>query len=413
MTAQMNGLLCLATTFPAVVNKRIWPLQGLLLILALTTPTPAATVTLRPAADTSIIQVVPGSNLGNTALATGTTKAGQKTRALIKFNPGTNVPPGSVVTSVQLTLQVVKAPPAAVNVSFGLYRVLVNWGEGTGGTPGATALTRNPAAKAGEANWTARLAPSTLWSSPGAAAPTDYVAASSATALSVRSGAFTFASTPQLIADVQSWIDNPGTNFGWILICGAEGTIESARRISSRETASTAPSLVVTFTNAPAATPPAISSQPQSLTVLPGENAAFSVTASGSSPLSYQWSLNQAVLAGFTNATLSLAGVQAVNAGSYTVTITNTAGAVTSTPAILSLAPLPAILAAKPVAGSLNLSFPIVARHNYAVQFRDSLSAGGWLGLTNFNASTSANTVVSDALSASQRFYRLQVTPSP
>ncbi len=159
-------------------------------------------------------------------------------------------------------------------------------------------------------------------------------------------------------------------------------------------------------------TPPAISRQPQSLIVFAGETVTFNVMASGGL-LSYQWSLNQAILPWATNATLSLTDVQAVNAGSYSVTVTNIMGMAISTPAILSLAPLPAILAAKPVAGNLNLSFPIVARHNYAVQFRDSLLAGGWLGLTNFNASTSANAVMSDTLSASQRFYRLQVTPSP
>src|SRR2546427_737239 len=65
--------------------------------------------------------------------------------------------------------------------------------------------------------------------------------------------------------------------------------------------------------------PPSIATQPQSLTVTQGQSASFSVVASGSAPLTYQWYLNGACLgAGDTNATLSLSNVGANNAGNYT-----------------------------------------------------------------------------------------------
>ncbi len=61
------------------------------------------------------------------------------------------------------------------------------------------------------------------------------------------------------------------------------------------------------------------------------------MTAQGTSPLNYQWYFNTAALAGATNALLALASAHAADAGSYTVVITNIAGSIASTPAILTL----------------------------------------------------------------------------
>lgn len=398
-----------------MINRRtlVQLVLSLYILDSFAQPVRADTVTLRPVADTSLSEPAPDSNLGNTALTVGSTRFGARNRALIKFNPGTNIPPGAVISAVRLTMQVVKAPGAAANSNFELHRVLVNWGEGTGGTPGPTRLTGNPAAKTGEASWQARQAPSTFWSVPGASAPDDFVETASGSAVSVRQGSFAFASTPQMVADFQAWVNDPGTNFGWIVISQAEGTVETARRISSRETGSTAPSLVVTFTATPPPTPPTIVSQPQAQTVYAGETAAFSVTASGSSPLNYQWSLNQTNLAGATNSAISIANAQTSNAGSYTVTITNSAGSITSSTALLTLVSAPVIQIVTQSSSALNLSFAAQAGHNYFVEFRDSFSIGGWQTLTNFNALTSTNAVVSTSISTSERYYRLRAAKAP
>jgi len=82
---------------------------------------------------------------------------------------------------------------------------------------------------------------------------------------------------------------------------------------------------------------PAIVSQPASLAVDPGATATFAVAANGTLPLSYQWRRNGAVIAGATGTTLTLTNVQAADAGSYTVTVTNGLGSVTSDPATLSV----------------------------------------------------------------------------
>lgn len=89
--------------------------------------------------------------------------------------------------------------------------------------------------------------------------------------------------------------------------------------------------------------PPSISTQPQNQTVTAGANIAFSVIASGSAPLSYQWRFGSSNLAGQTAASLNLTGVTLAQAGSYSVVVANSGGSVTSSPAILTVNQAPII----------------------------------------------------------------------
>src|SRR5262245_426180 len=82
---------------------------------------------------------------------------------------------------------------------------------------------------------------------------------------------------------------------------------------------------------------PSITSQPQSRTVVEGNNHTFSVTASGTAPLSYQWRRDNAELPGKTASSLALTGIQTNDGGFYTVVITNVSGAITSAPARLTV----------------------------------------------------------------------------
>lgn len=81
--------------------------------------------------------------------------------------------------------------------------------------------------------------------------------------------------------------------------------------------------------------PPVIVTQPAGQTVAPGANVTFTVVASGSEPLTYQWRLNGANLPGATGPVLTLRGVQPVTAGSYSVAVGNLVGAVNSAEAVL------------------------------------------------------------------------------
>jgi hypothetical protein len=90
---------------------------------------------------------------------------------------------------------------------------------------------------------------------------------------------------------------------------------------------------------------PSITNQPINLSVVMGGSAAFSVSATGSSPLAYQWLLNGADLPGATTATLAIASASLTNAGSYTVVVTNSFGAVTNLAGTLSVTTVPLLFA--------------------------------------------------------------------
>jgi Pro-kumamolisin, activation domain/Concanavalin A-like lectin/glucanases superfamily/Immunoglobulin domain/Bacterial Ig domain/Immunoglobulin I-set domain/Viral BACON domain len=86
--------------------------------------------------------------------------------------------------------------------------------------------------------------------------------------------------------------------------------------------------------------PPTITSQPANQAVPLGNTATFSVGASGTAPLSYQWRFNQSNIlanATATNATLVLTNVQAASAGSYSVVVSNFFGSTNSSNAVLTV----------------------------------------------------------------------------
>jgi outer membrane protein assembly factor BamB len=96
----------------------------------------------------------------------------------------------------------------------------------------------------------------------------------------------------------------------------------------------------LTVTAAPIA--PQITSQPSNRTVIAGQSATFSVAASGSAPLTYQWQKNRNAISGATGSSYQTpATVSGDNGSSFTVIVSNAVGSVTSNAATLTVTAAP------------------------------------------------------------------------
>ncbi len=231
-----------------------WAFAFLLSTFSLQPSTRADSVTLRPVADTTLIETAPNNNLGGQPFAnSGTTQNFTKNRALFRFDVSA-IPTGAQVDSVSLAFEVTRQPvDGYAPADFGLHRMLVSWGEGVQTTANPGSPGQGAPASPGEATWLARFAQTgPNWAAPGGLAGTDFAAASSAgqSIYSVANSPYFFTSS-QLAADVQLWLANPSENFGWMLLANNEGPNFTARRFGSREDAINAPQLIVQFTAVP------------------------------------------------------------------------------------------------------------------------------------------------------------------
>lgn len=108
--------------------------------------------------------------------------------------------------------------------------------------------------------------------------------------------------------------------------------------------------------------PPAITVPPQNKTNFVGSNVTFTVTATGTSNLFFQWKFNGVNIAGATSTSYTRTNIQPSHAGSYSVVVTNTWGSVTSSSATLFIPPS---ITAQPtnqtVNAGANTSFSVTA----------------------------------------------------
>ncbi|MFY9744605.1 MAG: hypothetical protein WAK21_21575 [Candidatus Sulfotelmatobacter sp.] len=87
-------------------------------------------------------------------------------------------------------------------------------------------------------------------------------------------------------------------------------------------------------------TPPSVTN-PSNQTVYVGQSGAFSVNAAGTSPLRYQWYLNETAISGATSSSYTTPATTTIgNSSSYTVKVSNAVGSVTSKAATLTVLPL-------------------------------------------------------------------------
>ena len=105
----------------------------------------------------------------------------------------------------------------------------------------------------------------------------------------------------------------------------------------SNSAGSAASSAAILTVNA-VVTAPAISTQPANQTVIAGQTATFTVAATGTSPMTYQWSKNGAAISGATSSSYTTpAEITSDNSAKFTAVVTNTAGSATSNAATLTV----------------------------------------------------------------------------
>lgn len=149
-------------------------------------------------------------------------------RALLLFDVAGALPGGAQVTDVWLEFSLTPSNPQPV--TLGLHRLTARWGEGTAASSGGSGT----AAGSGDSTWFHRFYDTHAWANPGG----DFAPAASAVTVVSGAGAYTWGSTPELVADVQDWLDAPDSNHGWAL-SGGEEAPSTAKRFDSRESAQT------------------------------------------------------------------------------------------------------------------------------------------------------------------------------
>ena len=170
-------------------------------------------------------------------------------RGLLAFDIAASVPTGATIQNARLTLHLIDAAtngPAFVDVN--LHRVLADWGEGLSDAGEGNGTGTGTAALTNDVTWNERFfnsAPATPWSTVGG----EFAGTSSAAGHSVTNPTNTIGqlNTPAtdfyfwestgsggMVDDLQLWLDNPGSNFGWILV-GDESQIRTTRRFHTRE----------------------------------------------------------------------------------------------------------------------------------------------------------------------------------
>lgn len=207
----------------------------------------ADTVQLNPSKDNTLYEDDSGSTSNGTGqyFFAGRTSQGKIRRGLIAFDIACNIPAGSTINSVTLTLHMSMARGPEVEID--LHAALADWGEGASVPDNPGEGSGGPAAP-GDATWLHTFYDSQFWSTPGG----DYSTVVTSSAAVSSPGFYTFDSTfdPGLVSDVRRWLDQPETNFGWVVTVTDEFYPMSAKRFDTSKNPEPTfqPRLTVNFT---------------------------------------------------------------------------------------------------------------------------------------------------------------------
>jgi spore coat protein A len=207
--------------------------------VTLTTRVWADDVTLFAARDTTLYEESPDLSNGlGQYLFTGRNGMRAARRGLLAFEVAGGIPKGAKVTKVVLTLALSRAQDAKTTVN--LFRVTGAWGEGT--SHGVDTEGDGAPATMGDATWTYRVWPTVPWIHPGG----DFEPTVSASTDVLSLGTYTW-SSEQLTNDVQSFLDQPESNYGWILVADQVPGAAAKRFDSHDNVAGSGPQLLVSY----------------------------------------------------------------------------------------------------------------------------------------------------------------------
>src|SRR6266702_6768218 len=174
----------------------------------------ADTININPSKDNTLYEYIPADGDRSNALGnhffTGETAVGELRRGVIAFDITGNVPAGSTITGVTLSMHVSRVPNNTGR-TVELHRLLAAWGEGTSQGSGEEGI--GPPATPSDATWRHRFFDTIFWTTQGG----DFSATVSASQSVGAIGVYTWSSA-QMTADVQSWLDDPANNFGWLVL---------------------------------------------------------------------------------------------------------------------------------------------------------------------------------------------------
>ncbi len=210
-------------------------IYALLLSLALFTCVPGLgtlcaqdTIVLPAMKDNTLYEYATGdsSNGAGNFIFVGKTNKEKLRRALIAFDISGNIPEGSIIESVRLTLHLSRTGSSSSFIR--IHELMRDWGEGTSDAPAQEG--KGTPATDGDATWIYTFFNTGQWSHPGG----DFFSDTLATTEVKSFGDYTWSSTSGLVGSVQKWLNQPDENFGWILI-GSEEDKQDVKRFDSRE----------------------------------------------------------------------------------------------------------------------------------------------------------------------------------
>lgn len=217
-----------------------------------------------------------------------------------------------------------------------------------------------------------------------------------------------------------------GTNNGWLFRTVSLSSGTKTLRWRYNKNSSTVRGLdrgfldQVTFTPPAPPTPPTITTAPTNQTVAQGTTVVFNSAATGGAPLTYRWQRNGTNLvnggnvSGATTPTLTLTAVQAAQAGTYTVVVTNLGGTATASASLTVTPPVGPTIVSQPVSQTVGagstVTFNVGATGSAPLSYRWRRNGVALVNGNGISGATTATLTIANVQDAHEGNYSVLVS---